>query len=152
MPRVINPRQIAKPPSRHSHGIVHNSRAHRLVISGQVGIRPDGTIADGLEGQLLAAWDNIAAILKEAGMTMSDLLKVCVFVTEPGSVRTHRLVLERVLGGHAPVVNYLEVSGLAQPEFLVAIEAEAVSEDADGILDELPGLGQMAIPRFGENR
>ena len=152
MPRVINPRQIARPPSRHSHAIVHNSQAHRLVISGQVGIGPDGTMAEGLEAQMLAAWDNIVAILREAGMAVPDLLKVCVFVTVPGSVRTHRLILERVLGGHAPVVNYMEVSGLAQPEFLVSIEAEAVSEDIDGLFSDLPALGEMAIPRFGKTR
>jgi len=140
MPRIVNPRQIARPPSRHSHAIVHNSRAHRLVVSGQIGIRPDGTLADGLEGQMLAAWDNIVAILREAGMTTADLIKVCVVVTVPGSVRTHRAVLARVLGGHAPAVNYMEVAGLAQPEFLVSIEAGAVSEDGVSIFGDMPAV------------
>lgn len=137
MPRAINPRRIAAPPARHSHAIVHQARAHRLVISGQVGRRPDGTVPGDLEEQMLTAWDNIQAILKEAGMIVSDLVKVSVFVTVPASVLVHRAVLERVLGGHAPVVNYMEINALAQPEFLVAIEAEAVSEDGEGIYDDL---------------
>ena len=147
MPRTVNPRHIHQPPSRHSHAIVHSARAHRLVIAGQVGIKPDGTLADGLDAQMNAAWDNILAILGEAGMAVPDLVRVCIFVTEPGSVRSHRLVLERVLGGHAPTVNYIEVSALAQPEFLVSIEAEAVSEDQASIFDEMPGIGYGASPR-----
>lgn len=137
MPRAINPRRMASPPARHSHAIVHQSRAHRLVISGQIGLRPDGTMPNDLEQQMLAAWDNINAILSEAGMIVSDLVKVSVFVTVPQSVLVHRAVLERVLGGHAPTVNYMEINALAQPEYLVAIEAEAVSEDGEGIYDDL---------------
>lgn len=105
-------------------------------------------MAEGLEAQMLAAWDNILAILKEAGMTVSDLVKVCVFVTVPHSVATHRAVLARVLGGHAPAVNYMEVVGLAQPDFLVSIEAEAVSEDGVGIFDDMPAVVDMSAARF----
>ena len=139
MPRVINPRRIAAPASRHSHAIVHSSRARRLVIAGQVGVRPDGSVPGTLEEQLSAAWDNVNAILQEAGMMTSDLLRVTVYVTVPGSVRTHRLMLEQMLGGHAPTINYLEVSGLAQPDFLVSIEAEAVSEDSDSLYEDVSG-------------
>ena len=86
---------------------------------------------------MLAAWDNIHAILEEAGMIVSDLVKLSVFVTVPASVLVHRAVLKRMLGGHAPVVNYMEIVALGQPEYLVAIEAEAVSEDGEGIYDDL---------------
>ncbi len=144
MPRVVNPRRIAPPPSRHSHAIIHNARARRLVISGQVGVHADGSVATGLEAQMLAAWENIAAILKEAGMVISDLIRVSVVVTVPGSIRIHRQMLERVLGGHAPTIQYMEVIALAQPDFLVAIEAEAISEDADGLFEELPAGAAVA--------
>ena len=138
MPRVINPSRMLPPPPRHTHAIVHSARAHRLVIAAQMGLRPDGSLAEGLEAQMLAAWDNIHTILREAGMAVSDLIRVCVFVTVPGSVLVHRSVLEGALGGHAAGINYLEVSALSQPDFLVAIEAEAVSEVGDGIYDDMP--------------
>ncbi len=139
MPRSINPGQIYSPANRQSHGIVHGAHARRLVIGGQFGMQPDGTVDPGIEAQFRAAWDNIAAILREAGMSMHDLVRVAVAVTVPGSIHVHRQSLESVLGGHRPTVTYMEVSGLSQPEFLVSIEAEAVFEDSDALFDSLPG-------------
>jgi 2-iminobutanoate/2-iminopropanoate deaminase len=139
MPRFFNPRRIAAPGSRYSQGVVHSARAHRLVISGQVGVRPDGTIPASLEEQMDVAWDNMIEVLKEGGMTVADLVKVVTFVTVPGSVALTRAIRQRKLGLHAPASTYLEVSGLASPQFLFEVEGEAVSEDPATIYDELPG-------------
>jgi len=148
MPRIVNPKRIVPPASRHSHGIVHSARAYRLVISGQVGVTPDGLMAEGLEAQMVTAWQNIVEILHEAGMTVSDLVRVNVMVTVPGSARVHRLVLERVLGRHAPTIGYMEVAALAQAEFLVAIDGEAVSEETENLFDEVPQSSAMRS-RYG---
>ena len=129
MPRFLNPPTLPPPASRYSHGVEHTAGARRLVISGQVGIRPDGTIADGLEAQLEAAWDNLLAVLRDAGMDIPDLVKTTIFVTVPGSVLTSRAVRERKLKGHAAASTYLQVAGLANPAFLAEIEGEAVKED-----------------------
>ncbi|MGL4243745.1 MAG: RidA family protein [Beijerinckiaceae bacterium] len=139
MPRFFNPSRIAPPGSRYSHGVAHSSRAHRLVTSGQVGIRPDGTVAEGLEEQMDLAWDNLIEVLKEGGMGVADLIKVTTFVTVPGSVALVRKVRLRKLGQHAPASTYLEVAGLASPQFLFEVEGEAVSEDETTIFDELAG-------------
>ncbi len=40
----------------------------------------------------------------------------------------HRAVRDRMLGDHAPASTYLEIAGLARPEFLFEIEGEAVRE------------------------
>jgi enamine deaminase RidA (YjgF/YER057c/UK114 family) len=37
-------------------------------------------------------------------------------------------VRDQMLGDHAPASTYLEVAGLARPEFLFEIEGEAVRE------------------------
>ena len=144
MPRSINPAQIFSSSIRQSHGIVHSARARRLVIGGQFGLLPDGAVAEGIEAQFQAAWDNITAILMDTGMDIHNLVRICAVVTVPGSIHIHRQALDAVLGGHRPVVNYMEVCGLAQPEFLVSIEAEAIVEDSDAMFDELPGNGVAA--------
>ena len=128
MPRFFNPPTIAAPASRYSQGVEHALSGRRLVISGQVGMRPDGAVADGLEAQMEVAWDNLIAVLRDAGMEIGDLVKVTVFVTVPGSVMTFRAVRDRKLAGHAPASTYLEIAGLARPEFLAEIEGEAVKE------------------------
>jgi enamine deaminase RidA (YjgF/YER057c/UK114 family) len=138
MPRVVNPHAIAAPASRYAHGIIHSARARRLVISGQVGIRVDGSIGEGLAEQMEICWDNIFAILADSGMSVADLVKITVFTTVPGSVSLYRAMRDRKLGGHLAAATYLEVAGLASPAFLVEIEAEAVCEEADGVFLEMP--------------
>jgi 2-iminobutanoate/2-iminopropanoate deaminase len=147
MPRFFNPSRIAPPGSRYSHGAVHSARAHRLVISGQVGIRPDGSMPEGLEDQMDVAWDNLIEVLREGGMGVSDLIKIVTFVTVPGSVALARTIRQRKLGLHAPASTYLEVAGLASPGFLFEVEGEAVSEDAVTIFDDLPGEAGIAAMR-----
>jgi 2-iminobutanoate/2-iminopropanoate deaminase len=141
MPRSVNPAQIFTSSNRQSHGIVHSARARRLVIGGQFGILPDGSVVEGLEAQFQAAWDNISAILNDAGMSIHNLLRINVVVTVQGSIHIHRQALENILGGHRPVVSYMEVGALAQPEFLVSIEAEAIVEDSDAMFDDMPNSG-----------
>jgi enamine deaminase RidA (YjgF/YER057c/UK114 family) len=128
MPRFFNPPTVIAPASRYSQAAEHGTGGRRLVISGQLGIRPDGSLAEGLEAQMEVAWDNLFAILRHAGMEVTDLVKATVYVTVPGSVGPYRAVRDRKLSGHAPACTYLEIAGLARPEFLAEIEGEAVKE------------------------
>ncbi|MFM9973348.1 MAG: RidA family protein [Beijerinckiaceae bacterium] len=148
MPRFFNPRGIAQPASRYSHGVAHSARARRLIISGQVGIRMDGTIADSLEEQMEVAWDNLAEVLREGGMTIADLVKIVTYVTVPDSVALVRKIRVKKLGQHAPASTYLQVAGLAAPEFLFEVEGEAVCEDPESLFDELSGTASHP-ERFG---
>jgi 2-iminobutanoate/2-iminopropanoate deaminase len=143
MPRFFNPPRIAPPGARYSHGVVHSARAHRLVISGQVGIRPDGSIAGELDEQIEVAWDNLLEVLREGGMSASDLVKIVTFCTVPGSAAVARRIRQKKLGLHAPASTYLEVAGLASPEFLFEVEGEAVSEDPATIYDDLPAGSEI---------
>ena len=128
MPRSLNPATIAPPSSQYSHGVEHGLRGRRLVISGQVGLRPDGSIDKGLEAQLAQCWDNLVAVLRAADMDVADLVKVTVFVTVPNAIAISRRVREQKLKGHAPASTFLQVAGLARPDFLAEIEGEAVKE------------------------
>ncbi len=147
MPRFFNPRRIAPPGSRYSHGVVHSGRAHRLLISGQVGVRPDGSVPDSLEDQMDVAWDNLIEVLREGGMTVADLVKVATYVTVPGSTALVRSVRQRKLGLQAPAATHLEVAGLAAPQFLFEVEGEAVSEDPATIFDEMAGEADVSAFR-----
>ncbi len=150
MPRFINPKRIARPASRYSHGVVHSARARRLVVSGQVGIGIDGQVAEGLEAQLDLAFDNVFAVAAEAGMGVTDIIRITVYVTVPHAVVPYRRVRDLKFGGHAPASTFLQVAGLASPDFLCEIEAEAVSEDPDALFDDYPDIAiarTSAMPR-----
>jgi 2-iminobutanoate/2-iminopropanoate deaminase len=127
MPTFLSPSSIARPQIRYSHGGVHNLSGRRLVIAGQVGVKPDGSFAEGREAQMVQAWENLSAVVADAGMEPMDLVKVTAFVTVHGSVMLHRAVRDRMLGDHPPAGTYLEAVSLARPEFLFE-EGEAVRE------------------------
>ncbi len=128
MPRFLNPAVIAPPSSQYSHGAEHGRQGRRLVIAGQVGLKPDGTLAEGLEAQLAQCWDNLIEVLRAAEMDVTDLVKVTIFVTVPEAIAISRRVREQKLKGHAPAATFLQVAGLARPDFLSEIEGEAVKE------------------------
>ena len=99
-----------------------------MVISGQLGIRPDGTLEEGLEAQMERAWNNVFGVMVAAGFDKTHLIRATIYVTLPGQVSLYRMVRDKLLDGHLCANTYLEISALASPEFLVEIEAEAVKE------------------------
>ena len=123
--RLINPPSFPKPASNYSQGVAHAAGAERLVISGQVGVRPDGSTAVGLDAQMQQTWDNFLAVLASAGFSPTDVVKVTVYCTVPALMQFRRGRVQ-ALGAHAPAATYVQVAALASPEYLVEIEGEAV--------------------------
>ena len=73
------------------------------------------------------AWRNIFTILESAGMTPQDLVKVIAYLTRPEDTGLYRQVRDRLLDGAAPASTLIIVSGLADPAWLVEIEATAAA-------------------------
>lgn len=128
MLKHINPGGIAAPFSRYSHGVEAPHLSRWLHISGQVGVLPGGSMAEGPEAQMVQAWRNLFAILHGAGLAKQDLVKVTSFLTRPEDVQLFREVRERMLSGVAPASTMLIAAGLAQPDWLVEIEAIAAGD------------------------
>ena len=126
--KFLNPDEIVKPASNYVQAVVHAAAAERILISGQLGLRPDGTLEDGLEAQMERAWSNLLGVMAAAGFAREQLVRATIYVTVPGQVGLYREVRDRALGGHRCANTYLEIAGLAAPEFLVEIEGEAVRE------------------------
>lgn len=102
--------------------------AERLLVTGQIGIRPDGTLEKGLKAQLERAFINLFAVCEAAGFQKSSLVKITAMVTEPGRVLVFREVRDKALCGHRCPTAYVQVAGLSAPTLLCEIEAEAVRE------------------------
>jgi enamine deaminase RidA (YjgF/YER057c/UK114 family) len=126
MLKRFNPDGVVKPASRYAQAVIHPAAAERIVISGQLGVKPDGTLEQGLEAQMRRAWSNIITTVLEAGFTKEHLVKATVFVAQRGQVALYRRVRDEVMDGVIFANTYIEVAGLASPDFLVEIEAEAV--------------------------
>lgn len=130
--QLINPSDVVKPASNYAQGVHVKSRAangmERLIVSGQLGLMPDGALEAGMEKQMVQAWRNVFAVMKAAGFDKAHMVKAVVYVTQPGQTALYRQVRDRMLEGHTCAMTYLQVAGLAAPDFLVEIEAEAIKE------------------------
>ncbi len=124
--QFINPSDGPAPASKYSQGVIVPATAKRLVISGQIGMTKDGKVADGIEAQLRQTWKNILAVLREGGMSVTDVVKITSFVLDPKAVAITRQIRDEVMQGHQPASTFLVVAGLAMPSLLCEIEAEAV--------------------------
>lgn len=127
MPTSHNPTDIAPAFSRYSLGVEVPSAARWLMISGQVGVAPDGTLAEGAEAQMERSWRNVIAILASAEMTPQNLVKVTAYLTRPEDTALYRQVRDRMLEGAEPASTLVIVAGLADPAWLVEIEAVAAA-------------------------
>jgi enamine deaminase RidA (YjgF/YER057c/UK114 family) len=125
MLKKLNPSAIAAPLGAYTHAIEIAPGARVIHISGQVGVRPDGSIAEGIEAQLACAWQNILAILADAGMGPGDIVKVTTYLTRAEDFKVHPRIRARFLGEARPTATAVCVSALAAPEFLCEVEAIA---------------------------
>ena len=121
----LNPTTIAAPAGSYSHGVLAAASGEWLYISGQVGMLPDGTTANGFAEQARVAWTNLVAILKAADMDVGHLVKVTTFMTDAGDLKDLRQVRSSFLGDARPASTLLIVKALAGPEWLIEVEAVA---------------------------
>lgn len=120
-----NPDGVRAPASRYSHAALIEGPGRRLVLSGQVGVAPDGSIPESGEAQIAQALANLRALLAAHGMGPADIVKLTVFLTETALIGPWRVGRDAAMQGHAPTSTLLIVAGLADPRFVVEVEAEA---------------------------
>jgi enamine deaminase RidA (YjgF/YER057c/UK114 family) len=81
--RRHNPPAVHPPAGRYSHVTVHplGNGLKRVVLAGQVGVKPDGAIAGDLAAQIEQAWDNLLACLASEKLGPKHLVKIVYFTT-----------------------------------------------------------------------
>jgi len=128
MNKQFTPVTVAPPFSAYSHAVEIPAGARTLHVSGQIGVRPDGGIPDGIEAQVEQAWKNLVAILTDADMSVADIVRTTTFVVKPDDVAATRAIRAKYLGDFKPASTLLVVAALARPDFLFELEAVAAKE------------------------
>lgn len=119
-----NPQDVHEPVGSYSHQIeISNERL--LVVSGQVGMRQDGTIPDDPIEQIDLAFENIFRNLRAANMDVKDIIKLTYYLVGEIDTAKRREVVLSKLQGHRPCSTLLYVAALASPAFRVEIDAWA---------------------------
>jgi len=122
-----NPKLIAAPAGPYTHAIEVGPNSRCLHIAGQVGMKPDGKMAEGFEAQAQLGWENLLAVLASADMTVDNLVKLTHYLLEPSQVAPYRTIRERFLGKARPASTLLIVKALVSPDWLFEIDGVAVA-------------------------
>ena len=123
--RDLNALDAPHPVAAYTQAIEVSGASRTLYISGQIGQRIDGTIPDDIVEQSRLAWQNLAAQIKAAGMTLDNLVKVTILPNQQ-DVATAREARSKVLGDRKPA-STLIVADLANPAWKIEIEGVAVA-------------------------
>ena len=98
----------------------------RIFVSGTVGVDfATGAIPEGAEDQARQALDTIERALAEAGSGLNDVVRVRVYVPDPGDVVAVSGVLKERCGAARPA-NTTVCAPLAVPDAKVEIEVDAI--------------------------
>ncbi len=128
MKTYLNPETLARNPA-FSQAVVVEGSAKTIYVGGQNAVRPDGAIVgDTLAGQSRQALLNVQAALAAAGATLTDVVRWTVAIVEGQPLREGFAAFQETWGDAAdpPAISVHIVSGLANPRFLVEIDAIAV--------------------------
>ena len=123
---------IAPPFGNYSHAVTIPPGARVLELAGQVGVRPDGSVPEGAEAQTEVIFANIERILAKAGMALSDLVKLNVFVVSREDLAAVRAVRNRLIATPAPALSLVLVAGLGQESWRVELDGTAARVEAPG--------------------
>lgn len=125
MKEFRNPQDVHAPLGSYSHQIEVKGNQRLLVISGQVGMRQDGTVPEDSLEQIDVAFENIFRNLRAADMDIKDLIKITYYLVGEIDMAERREIVLSKLQGHQPCSTLLYVAGLASPVYRVEIDAWA---------------------------
>lgn len=120
-----NPADVHAPLGLYSHTVSVPEGTELIFLSGQVGVRPDGSTPTTMEEQADQVFANIVALLKAHGLAATSIVKLTTFMVaghDGDAVRAARL---KHLGSHRPASTAVFVSRLVDPAWFVEVEAVA---------------------------
>lgn len=119
MHRPINPTGLSY---ADAHEVTAGSRM--VFISGQVPEDAKGHVPESFADQCRLTYDNIERQLKAAGMTLANLVKITVFLSDRKYRQGHYEVRKAVLGELSPAMTII-ITGIYDEKWLLEIEAIA---------------------------
>src|SRR5690554_2782790 len=109
----------------YAQGIIVNGF---FFSSGQIPLTPQGDLVEGdIEVQTNQVFENIKAVLAEAGLTLNNVVKTTVFLSDMNDFAAMNEVYANHFGDHKPARSAVEVARLPK-DVKVEIEVIAVVE------------------------
>lgn len=128
MLKLVNPSDIHAPVGAYSHTAAVPPGSELIYISGQVGIRPDGSVPESFDEQADHVFMNLRACLSAHGIDMESVVKITTFIVSGQDAQAMRDVRQRHFGDHRPASTAVFVPQLISPGYLLEVEAIAVKQ------------------------
>ena len=129
MKEFRNPQNVHQPLGSYSHQIEITGNERMLILSGQVGMREDGSIPEDPLEQIGVALENIFRNLQAANMEVKDIVKLTYYLVGEIDTAKRRELVAGKLQGHKPCSTLLYVTRLATPNLRVEIDTWASRSD-----------------------
>ncbi len=117
-----------RPEVEQAYGYSHAVRiGSDIKISGAVSMDDEGnpTAAGDLEQQIKNCYSDLEKVLKHYGCTFDDVVVENIFTTDMAQFLEKAEYRAEIYKTQFPTGSWLEVKGLALPEFMIEIELEA---------------------------
>ncbi|NEQ69288.1 MAG: RidA family protein [Symploca sp. SIO2D2] len=126
----LTPETIHPPFANYCHGVVVPEKTRLVFCSGQLGINIEGEIPQDTESQAKLCFESIAAVIKEAGGSLENVVRINAYVTGREHLQPYMKVRDTFFPEKpAPASTLLIVSGFTKEIFKVEIEAIAAIAD-----------------------
>jgi enamine deaminase RidA (YjgF/YER057c/UK114 family) len=125
--RQLTPSDMPAPFGRYAHGVEVPPGARIVVTSGQLGLDAQGNVPVTAFKQAQVCFSHCEAILRDAGMTPHDVIRINAFVTHRDHMADYMKARDAwlVAATRLPASTLVIVSGFTRPEFLVEVEVTA---------------------------
>src|SRR5262245_48091939 len=122
--RALNAPDPVQPTGRYPQAFEVVGAKRLLYVSGQIPVHADGMLPKTFKEQARLAWANVEAQLRAAGMSLDNLVKVTIFLSDRAYNLENREVRRAVLGDR-PVALTVIITRNLDPGLLLEIEAGA---------------------------
>ena len=124
----LNPAAIMAPfKNNYHHAVVIPANARIVYVSGQVGLRADGSLPDTLGAQADQAWQNLMACLGEAGMGPENIVKINAYLIDADDYPAFAAARAKHIGDARPASTAVLIKQLLLPEWHFEIDAVAAA-------------------------
>lgn len=122
-----NPEGVHKPLSNYTHVVTVDDAKRLVFCAGQVAADAGGNVLppDDFDAQARLVMTNLEKALAAGGAKFADVTKVTIYIVKPADVAKARGILTTYFGSTPPASTLCVLAGLANPNFLVEVEAIA---------------------------
>ena len=124
--RPINAPDAPAPMSNYAQAVEVRGFNRLLLVSGQIPVGADGAVPTDFESQCRLVWANVEAQLRAADMTLDNLIKVTIFLSDRRYNMENRRIRQEIMGSRQIALTAI-ITGIFDEKWLLEIEAVAAA-------------------------